>query len=129
MSDRKNILPGVEIETNKSLAASFNSAITTISYLDNVAYQINIRTSDSTGIFKVQGSIDYKANSIGDNSQVGAANWVDLTLGGGIPSANGANDSIIIDLNQLPFNAVRLVYTSTIAGTGHCDIWIMAKEI
>lgn len=129
MSDRKNILPGVEIETNKSLASSFNSAITTISYLDNVAYQINIRTSDSTGTFKVQGSIDYKANSIGDNSQVGSANWVDLTLGGGTPSANAANDSIIIDLNQLPFNAVRLVYTSTIAGTGHCDIWIMAKEI
>lgn len=100
-----------------------------ITYLDNCSYQINITTTDSTGTFLVQGSNDYQAREAVQIPNVG--NWVTLPLSG--PNANpvvaAANDSILIDLKQLPFNAIRLSYTSTIAGTGVVDIFIECKEL
>lgn len=128
MAKNKNTVR-YEVSTNQSLAASFNSPVTVITYLDNCAYQMNIRTTDSIGTFKIQGSLDYMENAIGDQAQEGSNNWVDLTLGGGTPFVNAVDDTIIIDMNQVPFKALRVVYTSTTAGTGHADIWFMAKEL
>lgn len=126
---RKNVL-NYRLVANQSLAASFNSAPTLITNTDNVAYQINITTTNSTGTFSVQGSVDYTAVEVGA-SQASNTNphWVDITLGGGTPTVAASNDSILIDLNQLPFNAVRIAYTSTVAGTGHADIYVMTKQI
>jgi len=125
---RKNALQ-YEVSANHSLAASFNSPVTVVKFLDNCSYQINIRTTNSIGTFKIQGSNDYLDNAIGDQAQEGSANWADLTLGGGTPFVNAANDTILIDLNQIPFKALRIVYTSSTAGTGHADIWFNAKEL
>ena len=124
---RKNVAHPFEVAKAQSLAASFNSAPTMITYLDNVCYQINITTSDSIGTFSVQASIDYEQDINGN--VVNPGHWITLTLGGGTPFANAANDQIIIDLNQLPFNAVRLAYAAGTPGTGHCDIWILSKQI
>lgn len=124
---RKNTLQS-RIAQNQSLAASFNSPVTVIEYTDNVCYQINVTTSDSEGSFVVQASADYDVNQPG--TQVSnPGNWVDLMLAGGTPTVAGANDSILIDLNQLPFKAIRLRYVSSVAGTGTCDIWIVTKQI
>lgn len=122
MSGRKNVLAPIRIEHNHSLAASFNSTATIIDFLDNVAYQVNVLTSNSTGFFEMQASLDYDSLS-------GSGNWVTLTLGGGIPAVTAANESIMIYLNQLPYRAVRLKYTATIAGTGTADIYIMSKMV
>lgn len=122
---RKNTLT-YEVATNQSMAATFTTNPTVINYLDNISYQINITTSNSTGTFKIQASLDYSTGPI-----AGAANsghWVDLTLDG-TPTAAGANDTIMINLNQVPFNALRMVYTAGTAGTGHCDIFLTAKQI
>lgn len=118
-----------EVETAKSLSTSFISKITMIPYADNCSYQINITTSNSTGTFSVEASDDYMQQSVNVNGNAG--NWVQVPLGGATPSpvAAGANDTILIDLNQLPFNAVRVRYTSTIAGTGTADIWLLNKSI
>jgi len=121
---RYNLNEGVP----QSLSATFTSPITTIKFSDNVSYQINVTTSDSTGTFEVQASDDY--SPIGPSQPVpNPGNWVTLPLGGGTPTVAGANDLILINLNQLPFTAVRLVYTSTIAGTGTADMWVLAKQI
>jgi hypothetical protein len=111
------------------MAASFTTTPTMITYGDNYAYQIDITTSDSTGEFKVQGSVNYQAQQGVQEPEDGA--WVDLPLGGPTtnPEAAGANDNIIINLNQLPFNAIRLVYTPDTAGTGTCDVWVMGKML
>lgn len=127
MSGRKNVLTPISIASSQSLAASFNSTPTMVPYLDNCAYQINVTTSNSTGTFSVQGSLDYiQATGL---VQGVAGHWIDLSLGGGTPTVAAANDSILINLNQVPFNALRLAYTSTIAGTGHADIIFMSKMI
>lgn len=124
---RKDILDTVVIASAQSLAASFQSTPTVVKYTDNVAYQIDITTTNSTGTFSVQGSLDYVPASI--NSIAVAGNWIDLSLSGGTPSAAAANDSILISLNQLPFSAVRISYTSTIAGTGTAAIRVMTKTV
>lgn len=123
---RKDILKQTVV-SGQSLAASFNSTPTMIPWGDNCSYQVNITTSNSTGTFSVQGSLDYQAGT----AQVPAVagNWTDLSLGGGTPTVAAANDTILINLNQLPFNAIRLAYTSTIAGTGTCTIILMSKQL
>lgn len=129
MSGRKNVLAPELVASAQSLASSFNTTPTMIPFLDNCAYQINITTVNSTGTFSVQGSVDYVQATPIQLGNVG--NWVPLTLGGNTaaPVAAGANDQIIINLNQVPFNALRIAYTSTVAGTGHANIYFMSKMI
>lgn len=111
----------------QSLAANFTGPVTVIRYLDNIAYQINVTTSNSTGTFKVQGSLDYTINEP-TNKVTNTGNWADLPLTGS-PVAAAANDVIVINMNQLPYNAIRLVYTSTVAGTGTAAIYLMARQL
>lgn len=117
------------IATNQSLAASFNTAPTVVRYLDNCSYQINVTTSNSVGTFAVQVSNDYYVNEANDNVVNPVGNWTSLTLAGGAPSVNGTNDTIVINLNQLPFYAIRLAYTSTTAGTGTASIFMTDKRL
>lgn len=124
---RKNTLR-YRVATAQSLTTSFTTSATLIKYLDNCSYQINITTSNSIGTFTVQGSNDYNVDEP-DNVISNAGNWIDLTLGGGTPFANAANDNIIIDLNQLPFNAIRIHYTAATPGTGTCEIWMNCKQV
>lgn len=130
MSSSKHVLDTVRVNpsgaSSQSMAASFNSLPTMIKYLDNISYQINITTSNSTGTFSIQGSNDFQAAD--GLSTAATGNWVTLTLSG-TPTAAAANDNIMITMNQLPFRAIRLVYTSTIAGTGTCDCYIAAKQL
>lgn len=124
---RKNVLLPHKILSNQSLAADFTSTPTVVAYADNCSYQINITTSDSQGTFSVEGSLDYAVDMTGNVTNAG--NWVPLSLAGGTPTVTGADDQIIINLNQLPFYAIRLAYTSTVAGTGTCSAYVMTKQI
>jgi Flp pilus assembly protein TadG len=125
---RKNTLV-TQLVANQSLSASFITAPTVVRYLDNCSYQINVTTTNSTGTFVVQASNDYYVNEGNDNVVVNSGNWVTLTLAGGTPFVAAANDVITVNLNQLPFYAIRLSYTATIAGTGTCSIYIVNKQI
>jgi hypothetical protein len=113
---RKNILLH-EVVASQSMATSFKTPPTVIKYLDNCTYQINISTSN-----------DYAVNEPG-TQVTNPGNWIPLTLAGGTPFANGTNDNIIISMAGLPFSAIRLSYTSSTAGTGRCDVYIVAKQI
>lgn len=125
---RKNVALK-QIESAKSLAADFTTEATVIQWLDNVAYQINVTTTNSVGSFIVQASLDYIPS---DNPMIdgmaNSGNWVDLNLTA-TPVVNAANDSILIDLNQLPYKAIRLKYVKDTAGTGHCDIFVNARQM
>lgn len=111
-----------------SLASSFTSPATVVRYLDNCSYQINISTTDSVGTFSVQVSDDYYVNEGNDLVVMNSGTWTTIPLSGG-PVVSAANDSIVIDLRQLPFYATRLLYTSTTAGTGTAQIYITDKSI
>lgn len=108
-----------------SLAADFTSPVTFIRYTDNVSYQIVIDTVDSIGNFFLEVSDDYTEVQTGVVENPG--HWHRLTLSGQ-PVAAGADDVIGISLNQLPYAAIRLVYESTVAGTGTCDVTVTAKR-
>lgn len=123
---RKNVLIH-ELVASQSLSSSFISPVTTIIYTDNVSYQINVTTTDSSGTFAVQVSDDYQTNPT-TGAVMNPGTWDSLILSG-TPSVSGATDSIIISMNQLPFTAIRLAYTSSVAGTGHADIYITTKAI
>lgn len=123
---RKNVLP-YKIATAQSLATSFTTAPTVITYTDNISYQINITTSNSTGTFAVETSDDYQKDPT-TNALINAGRWVPLTLSG-VPTVAAANDTIDIALNQVPYGAIRLSYTSAVAGTGVCDIYFLSKQV
>lgn len=125
---RKNALTPIVLESSHSLSATFSTAPTVIDWLDNLVYQIIVTTTDSIGTFSVQASLDYVPAGQ-TSSAPNAGTWTDLTLGGGTPTVNAANDSIIINLNQLPFHAIRLTYTAGTAGTGVAKILIEGKMI
>lgn len=111
----------------KSMSASFSSPATIVRNLDNVSYQINIATTNSTGTFAIQASNDYAVNAE-TGLVINAGNWITLPLSGS-PVAAGSADQILINLNQLPFNAVRFAYTPSVAGTGTLTAFLMAKQL
>lgn len=123
---RKDTLQA-KISTAQSLSATFTSPVTLIKNTDNVSYQINATTADAVGTFKVQGSDDYRAEEP-MNAVLSSGSWADIPLGGDALSLASANDTLIISMNQLPFQAVRIVYTRS-SGTGSCDIWISTKQL
>jgi hypothetical protein len=124
---RKNIVDHLLVE-NQSLSASFESAPTMVQWMDNISYQINCATIDSEGTFAVEASLDYVPSDPTQGKAAATGNWVSLDIGG-IPTISGANDVILIDLNQLPFKAIRLSYNSIVAGTGVCSIYINARQV
>lgn len=115
-----------QLLTAQTMAATFTSPVTMVQNMDNCSYQINFTTSDAVGSFAIQASDDYKKEQPGDQVQ-NAGNWVTLDIGG-TPTAASANDTILIDLNQLPFMAIRFVYTR-VSGTGSLDAFISSKTV
>lgn len=117
--------------TTFSLAASFNTPATVVRFLDNCSYQINVVTTDSVGSFAVEMSNDYYVNPVSGTIE-NSGNWIPLTLTsslGAIPTVAATSTNISINLNQLPFYAVRLAYSASTAGTGTATIFIADKVI
>lgn len=123
---RKNTLE-YQIATAQSLAANFTSPVTTVLTLDNCSYQINVNTTDSTGTFVIETSNDYNDNLV-TNTVTNVGTWAALPIGG-TPAAAAANDTIYVEINQIPFKAIRVRYTSSVAGTGTCDIKLVCRQI
>ena len=113
MSSRKApILPYQNI-INGDMSANVTSSVTNIQYEDNVGIQL-IFTGTPTGTFAVEGSIDQ-------------VDWDALPLSG-TPTAAGAPDTILIDLNQVPHPFIRVSYTF-VGGVGNLNGWITAKQV
>ena len=124
----KAFLQPAKIASNQSLSATVIFPVTIVQTQDNISYQINITTSDSIGSFTLQASLDYTQDPV-TKAVTNSGTWVDLTLGGGSPQANASNDTINIAMNQVPFPALRIKYTSITPGTGTCDMWVTAKRL
>ncbi len=124
---RRNVLLPATIATNQSLSTSFNSQVTMIPYGDNVSYQINVNTTNSVGTFQVEGSNDYSPNTP-DYPTLNAGNWTPLNMSG-VPTVNAASNTFLLNLNQVPYKALRIAYQSSTAGTGTCSILIGYKGL
>lgn len=117
---QKNVLAVYHSIVNASMVGNITSPVTTISWLDNVAVQL-IWTGAPVGTFSVQGSLDY--NAVTSNP----GTWVSLVLNP-VPTAAGSADSALVDMNQLSFPYIRVVYNFT-SGTGTLNAYIAAKEV
>ena len=124
MSGRKVLFPQpistgavVPVFTNAltpvSLSAAFNTAPTTVNFQDNIAYQMDVSTVDSTGNFFLQGSLN-------------GTTWADILPCGNVAATN---DVIAVNANQIPYTQIRLRYAPTVAGTGTVSILITARAI
>ena len=118
----KNALTPFHVINAQSMGASITGSPTNIQYLDNCSIQLNF-TGTPTGSFSIQGSLDHAANALTGVEQT-AGNWIEFTGA----SATGAANNILIDLNQLSFPWIRIVYTR-VSGTGTLDAYISAKAV
>ncbi len=125
MSSRKNILPPASIVTAGDMSqASLTSLVTNIQYLDNICVEL-VFTGTPTGTFEIQGSLDYQRDLNGNVTNAG--HWVPITLPTP-PIASGAAGDILIDMNQLSFPYIRVVYTRT-SGSGSLNAYIGGKQL
>lgn len=119
---RNNPLAPYEIISAGDLSGNLTSAVTGISYQDNISIQCVV-TGSPVGDFAVQGSNDYIPGPNHTTPALNAGNWVTL----GTLSVTGADD-LLFDVNQMPFPYIRLIYTST-SGTGAVTATIAAKKV
>lgn len=109
-----------------SLAAMITSEEITVTTLDQASIRINWTSTDAVGEFKLQARQKTKQDEILESSP-----WFDVDFGSTIsidmtqPTPDTEHQLI---LTQLPFDQIRLVYTST-AGTGTVDARITAKQV
>lgn len=122
---RKNVLvPKLPLAAAQSMAANFATPATCLSFLDNASYQILVTAAGSSGQFYLDGSDDYPSN--GELENFVPTNWVEIMPCG---TVSGANDQILIDVNQWPHNYARLRYVSATPGAGSCTIRLTAKQL
>ncbi len=100
---------------------SITSAVTNINTMDNVGITMKW-TGGAVGTFSVQVSNDYEQDYLGN--VLNAGTWDTLPLG--LTTALGS--PIGINLNQLPFPWIRIVYTKG-SSTGTLQAFISAKGL
>jgi hypothetical protein len=110
---RKRVLTPYRLVTDGSLGADFYSPASTVSYDDNVGYQVKY-AGNPVGEFFVQGTIN-------------GEDWEDLELSAPI-EATGIAGSFVINLNQIPYYQLRLRFDHD-SGTGFVQVWIMTKTV
>lgn len=124
MSKKGSLLKFQNI-TDGDMSAAITSVVTALPFLDNIGIQLNVTTSDAVGTFQVQVSADHAQDSQGVVSNAG--HWIPLTLSG-TPTVASADTDISIDINELAFPWIRVVYVRT-SGSGTVQGFITAKGL
>lgn len=125
MTGRKNILPAHNILLNGDMSTtSLTSAIIPIQWVDNIVVQM-VWSGSPVGVFNAEASATYVQDNYGNVTNTGT--WDPITLNP--PArATGSAGSILLDLNQLSFPYLRIVYTKT-SGTGTLNITVGGKML
>lgn len=100
-----------------------------IQFMDNISMQM-VWTGSPTGAFAVQGSLDYKQLAPGGvipPTIENAGTWTAITLSPS-PAATGSSGDWLLDLNQLSFPWIRIVYTP-VSGSGNLNVTVAGKEV
>jgi len=113
---RKSIIRGHKVIKNGDISIGIISQVTNVTHLDNVGYLVE--WSD--------GSIDL-AGLIIVEVQSGPSGWCNLDFGSPI-NVVGASGSIVININQIPFENIRLQYVAS-AGSGTLNATLSSKVI
>lgn len=110
---RKNISVFHAIEDG-DMSNDITSQLTNIQYLDNVGIQL-VYDGNPVGTFTIEGS-------------VGESNTFTTLTNLATISASGTGDSILLNLQQVPYTALRIVYTAG-SGAGTLNAHLTSKMI
>lgn len=122
---QKGMLQPYQSITDGDMSGNLTSNVTDIRFMDNISVQL-IFTGTPTGTFEVEGSLDYNR----PDPTTGVTNpgtWTPITFSTP-PVASGAAGDILLDMNQLSFPFIRVVYIST-SGSGTLQCWISGKAV
>lgn len=114
---RKNAIIASKFHEALSLAATIQSNVVDIPFLDNVAIQ-GVYTGTPTGTFTVECSVN-------------GTNWYDDTAAWtskGTPAPAGSAGSFMFYGSNRPYNKIRINYARS-AGTGSVDLSVTAKML
>lgn len=111
---RKSVIRGHKVITDGDMSGSLTSEITNVTNLDNVGYIVEWSGSSPSGQIEVE-------------IQSGPSGWAPLDFGSTI-SVSGNTGSIILNINQIPFENIRLKYTAS-SGTGTLNVTLSSKVV
>lgn len=116
MSGRKDVLtPQHIIVAGDMSQATVTSANMPVMFMDNIGVQVNWSAGSSpVGVIQVQASLD-------------GVNFDALDFGSVI-NITGNSGSLLININQIPYNQIRVQYIKT-SGSGTLDVYMTAKMI
>lgn len=124
MSGRKLVISPFVLVKDQDISSGYTSTATTMTYQDNIAYQVDFTNPTGTGEIAFEGRIQ-------DNS--GQKNvtmaWVPLDDLITPIVINSSSVSNIIDIQQLSVSEIRLVIRETSNLTGTATITLMAKTL
>jgi hypothetical protein len=121
---RKNVVRSYKMFDAVTISTDQSSTATNVLNLDNASIQV-IWSGGGTPV----GTITIEATNIDPDlpSFDSTTDYVTLTLSGTIAvSGNSGNHSIILE--EMPFYAIRLIYTST-SGTATMSAYLSSKTI
>ena len=110
---RKNVTLPYRLISDVTIDENYTSSPTNIRYLDNVGIEL-VWTGTPTGTFYIEGTVSGNT-------------WQALDFGSAV-SAVGAEGSHLLNINQCPYDQLRISYIAT-SGTGTLNGYIIAKEI
>lgn len=124
----KNVMLPYKLISSASMTGVtvYTSSASNIMYYDNVAVQLQW-TGNPTGVFQVQNSLDYNPGQPQSKGEVQAGTWVPITLNPVPAAVTTATSSWTIQLDDLPFPWVRVLYTNS-TGSGVLTGYISGKS-
>lgn len=111
---RKNTIKGYKVITDGDMSGNLTSEVTNIINLDNIGYLVEWVGSSPEGEITVE-------------VQSGPSGWLPLDFGSTI-AVSGNTGNLIINVNQSPFENLRLVYTAT-SGSGTLNVTLSSKSV
>jgi hypothetical protein len=126
---RKSNLKTYQTVVAGDMSANITSPVTNILFLDNIGIQLNFSGSP-VGNFEIQTSIDYAQDDFGNVTNAGTWIPIELFFNGDFASdiPTDVLSPIVINLNQLSFPWIRIVYLAT-SGSGTLDAFVSAKMV
>lgn len=112
MSVRKNVTQPFKFFDAADMSGNLVSIESDVSHLDNMGIGM-VWTGTPTGTFSIE-------------AKVGESPWQDIGLTG--ITTTGVAGEHVINLNQLPFNKIRISYTAT-SGSGTLTAYGVAKMV
>lgn len=121
MSIQKNVIDRFQSIVSGDMSGNLTSSFSDIRFMDNLGLQIKWTSANAVGVLTVECSNSYQP----DKNIAGT--WVALTFSPALSQPASNNGDFLVNLNQLPYAYMRVVYTRT-SGTGTLNVWVQGKE-